>query len=242
MPVAAIRAICSSCGDSASHPAGRRPRSASPAARSSRRACSARAACAARRRRRGDVAAARATRRLVQRSAPPLEGAPRDVAGCIEEGARDAGVRGAQRQRGRAERRGAAGAAARGRSVAKLTRDHLAPEERCPAVRAVAPTGGQPARDGEAAKVCSACSRHRMADSRSATSRRRSSGRSERGRRTGPGGRYPSVATRIALIVCRRFSAWSKTMLAGDRKTSSVTSSPSVMPVRSITSRPTVVL
>src|SRR5437773_2701352 len=33
---------------------------------------------------------------------------------------------------------------------------------------------------------------------------------------------YPRVATRTALIVCRRFSAWSKTMLAGDRNTSSV--------------------
>jgi hypothetical protein len=32
-------------------------------------------------------------------------------------------------------------------------------------------------------------------------------------------------------MVCRRFSAWSKTMLAGDRKTSSVTSRPFVIPV-----------
>ena len=35
---------------------------------------------------------------------------------------------------------------------------------------------------------------------------------------------YPSVATITALIVCMRFSASSKTMLAGLSKTSSVTS------------------
>jgi hypothetical protein len=29
-------------------------------------------------------------------------------------------------------------------------------------------------------------------------------------------GRYASVATRTALMVCSRFSAWSKTMLAPD--------------------------
>ena len=37
----------------------------------------------------------------------------------------------------------------------------------------------------------------------------------------------PSVATRTALIVCIRFSAWSKTIEYGDSKTSSVTSSAS---------------
>ena len=42
-------------------------------------------------------------------------------------------------------------------------------------------------------------------------------------------------------MVCSRFSAWSKTMLAGDSKTSSVTSRPSVMPVCSMISRPTTV-
>ena len=45
----------------------------------------------------------------------------------------------------------------------------------------------------------------------------------------------------IALIVCSRFSAWSKAMLAGEENTSSVTSSPPVMPVASATSRPTFV-
>ena len=35
----------------------------------------------------------------------------------------------------------------------------------------------------------------------------------------------PKVATSTALIVCIRFSAWSKTTDAGDSKTSSVTSS-----------------
>src|SRR5262245_60810437 len=53
---------------------------------------------------------------------------------------------------------------------------------------------------------------------------------------------YPRVATRIALIVWRRFSAWSNTMLAPDSKTSPVTSRPEVMPVCSMISRPTVVL
>ena len=42
----------------------------------------------------------------------------------------------------------------------------------------------------------------------------------------------PRVATMTALMVCMRFSAWSKTMEAGDSKTSSVTSRPS-MPVAS---------
>src|SRR5215207_782323 len=49
------------------------------------------------------------------------------------------------------------------------------------------------------------------------------------------------VATSTALIVCSRFSAWSKTTLAGERKTSSVTSSPFRIPVASAISRPTVV-
>ena len=48
----------------------------------------------------------------------------------------------------------------------------------------------------------------------------------------------PSVATRMALMVWRRFSAWSNTMLAPDSKTSPVTSSPEVMPVCSMISRP----
>ena len=39
-------------------------------------------------------------------------------------------------------------------------------------------------------------------------------------------GHQPRVATRTALIVCRRFSAWSNTMLAGDSNTSLVTSMP----------------
>src|SRR4029079_12878251 len=56
-----------------------------------------------------------------------------------------------------------------------------------------------------------------------------------------PGAAHASVATRMALIVCRRFSAWSKTMLAGERKTSSVTSSPPLIPVASAISAPTVV-
>ena len=34
----------------------------------------------------------------------------------------------------------------------------------------------------------------------------------------------PSVATRIALMECMRFSAWSNTIEAGDSKTCSVTS------------------
>lgn len=43
---------------------------------------------------------------------------------------------------------------------------------------------------------------------------------------------HPSVATSTASMVCRRFPAWSKTMLAGARKTSPVTSRPLVMPAR----------
>ncbi len=43
------------------------------------------------------------------------------------------------------------------------------------------------------------------------------------------------------MIVCSRFSAWSNTMLAGDSKTSPVTSRPLLMPVCSIISRPTTV-
>ena len=43
-------------------------------------------------------------------------------------------------------------------------------------------------------------------------------------------------------MVCRRFSAWSKTMLAPDPKTSPVTSRPEVMPVCSMMSLPTTVL
>jgi hypothetical protein len=54
--------------------------------------------------------------------------------------------------------------------------------------------------------------------------------------------RYARVATITALMVWRRFSAWSKTMLAGDSKTASVTSSPSGMLVWSIMSLPTTVL
>jgi hypothetical protein len=42
------------------------------------------------------------------------------------------------------------------------------------------------------------------------------------------------------LIVCIRFSAWAKTIDAGDSKTSSVTSSPSI-PVFSNSSAPTLV-
>ena len=42
-------------------------------------------------------------------------------------------------------------------------------------------------------------------------------------------------------MVCRRFSAWSNTMLAFDVKTSSVTSRPLAMPVCSMISRPTTV-
>ena len=38
----------------------------------------------------------------------------------------------------------------------------------------------------------------------------------------------PSVATITALMVCMRFSAWSKTIDWGDSNTSSVTSSPSI--------------
>ena len=38
----------------------------------------------------------------------------------------------------------------------------------------------------------------------------------------------PRVATMTALIVCMRFSAWSKTIEYGDSKTSSVTSSASI--------------
>src|SRR5262245_26008397 len=45
----------------------------------------------------------------------------------------------------------------------------------------------------------------------------------------------------MALMVWRRFSAWSKTMLAADSKTSPVTSRPLVIPVCSMISRPTVV-
>src|SRR5690349_13639074 len=52
---------------------------------------------------------------------------------------------------------------------------------------------------------------------------------------------YARVATRIALIVCRRFSAWSNTILAGELNTSPVTSRPEVMPVCSMISRPTMV-
>jgi hypothetical protein len=54
--------------------------------------------------------------------------------------------------------------------------------------------------------------------------------------------RYARVATITALMVWRRFSAWSKTMLAGDSKTASVTSSPSGMLVWSIMSLPITVL
>ena len=50
----------------------------------------------------------------------------------------------------------------------------------------------------------------------------------------------PSVATRIALMVCMRFSAWSNTMLAGDSKTSWDTSTPSSSP-KSAAMRPTAV-
>ena len=39
--------------------------------------------------------------------------------------------------------------------------------------------------------------------------------------------RSPSVATITALMVCMRFSAWSKTIECSDSKTSSVTSSAS---------------
>src|SRR6516225_8825369 len=53
---------------------------------------------------------------------------------------------------------------------------------------------------------------------------------------------YSRVATRMALMVCRRFSAWSKTMLAPELNTSPVTSRPEVMPVCSMISLPTVVL
>ena len=42
------------------------------------------------------------------------------------------------------------------------------------------------------------------------------------------GASVPSVATMMALMVCRRFSAWSKTIECSDSKTSSVTSSPSM--------------
>ena len=64
----------------------------------------------------------------------------------------------------------------------------------------------------------------------------------EAGAGAGAGSSYlPMVATRMALMVCRRFSAWSNTMLAGDPKTSRVTSNPEVIPVCSIISRPTVV-
>ena len=45
-----------------------------------------------------------------------------------------------------------------------------------------------------------------------------------------PGLQLPSVATSSALIVCRRFSAWSNTMLAGDSNTSPVTSRPVAHP------------
>jgi hypothetical protein len=45
------------------------------------------------------------------------------------------------------------------------------------------------------------------------------------------GPQLPRVATRRALIVCRRFSARSNTMLASDSKTAPVTSRPSVMRV-----------
>jgi len=38
----------------------------------------------------------------------------------------------------------------------------------------------------------------------------------------------PRVATMTALIVCSRFSAWSKTIECSDSKTSSVTSRPSM--------------
>ena len=44
------------------------------------------------------------------------------------------------------------------------------------------------------------------------------------------GAQLPSVATSMALIVCRRFSAWSNTMLAGDSNTSPVTSRPVAHP------------
>ncbi len=46
-------------------------------------------------------------------------------------------------------------------------------------------------------------------------------------RRDDPHGRDAIVATIRALMVCSLFSAWSKTMEAGDSKTSSVTSSAS---------------
>ncbi len=39
-------------------------------------------------------------------------------------------------------------------------------------------------------------------------------------------------------MVCIRFSAWSKTMLAGDSNTSSVTSTPSTRPNASASLRP----
>ena len=46
---------------------------------------------------------------------------------------------------------------------------------------------------------------------------------------------YASVATRMALMVCSRFSAWSNPMFAGELKTESVTSRPVVGPVCSVT-------
>ena len=55
-----------------------------------------------------------------------------------------------------------------------------------------------------------------------------------------PGRQSPSVATMTALIVCSRFSAWSKTIECSDSKTSSVTSRPS-MPYSSKISSPTFV-